>query len=437
MTYTAVNPPLVLWVSAYIAYTALTRNTEMAEKLKLTKAAIANLQPISGKQVIVWDTELRGFGVRISAGGAKSYILQRRAGTKERRVTICRAEDVAPDAARKMALGMVASFAAGVDPVAEKQKANARGMSLSDAFTAYKKAPKRGGNGRGEPKKPQTIRDIEKAEKRFAKWMNKPVTSITGDMVVKKYDEIAATSPAQAALAMRYLRAALNHINTDHDDDDPILARNPVDRLSRAAKWQAPKRRKNHIAPADVPEWVETLSTALIGLKWERQHRTALLFMLLTGCRHAEAMGNEKDGYAPLLWSDVDLHTGTVTFRNTKNGTDHILPIGPKLVKILKSQAAFSGDAVFSDKDGKLQEDMRSALARMTEATGFQISAHDLRRTFITMATEGCGFSLTMAKRLANHAATGDVTEGYIQIGHAEMRRAMEAIERFALIRIS
>jgi integrase len=236
---------------------------------------------------------------------------------------------------------------------------------------------------------------------------------------------------------MRYLRAALNHINTDHDDDEPILSRNPVDRLSRAAKWQKPKRRKNHIPPSDVPEWVENLSTSLIGLKWERQHRTALLFMLLTGCRHAEAMGNRKDGYAPLLWSDVDFHSGTVTFRNTKNGTDHLLPIGPRLMEILKAQIPYSGDAVFSDKNGNICEDMRAAQGRMKVATDLHISAHDLRRTFITMATEGCGFSLTMAKRLSNHRETGDVTEGYIQIGQAEMRRAMETIERFALSRIS
>ena len=50
-------------------------------KLKLTKRAIERLPAPhpSGRQVLYWDTELRGFGVLVSGTtNAKTYVVQRK-----------------------------------------------------------------------------------------------------------------------------------------------------------------------------------------------------------------------------------------------------------------------------------------------------------------------------------------------------------------------
>jgi hypothetical protein len=42
---------------------------------KLTDRFVERLQPGSGV-IRVWDAEVRGFGIRVSTGGRKSYIFQ-------------------------------------------------------------------------------------------------------------------------------------------------------------------------------------------------------------------------------------------------------------------------------------------------------------------------------------------------------------------------
>ncbi len=48
---------------------------------KVTKRAVDGLAPNTDAEVILWDQEVRGFGIRARTGGAKTYILQYRAGT--------------------------------------------------------------------------------------------------------------------------------------------------------------------------------------------------------------------------------------------------------------------------------------------------------------------------------------------------------------------
>ncbi|SNT38168.1 tyrosine-type recombinase/integrase [Tropicimonas sediminicola] len=407
----------------------------MAEdRVKLTKTTVAKIEPAEGKQLLVWDSELRGFGLRVSPGGAKAFIMQRRVGKNTRRVTIGRAGDMTPEAARKRALTLASQFADGIDPVAERKRQEARSMTLRDAFEDYMRAPKKKGGGRGAPKKARTIRDIEKCMRRFDDWLDKPVTEITGSMVKKRHAEIVETSPAQANLAFRYLRAAFNHVIADADDDrDALLSRNPVDRLNRLNQWAEVKPAKGHIPEGKLADWIEAVQTGLVGLKNENEARDALLFMLLTGARLAEALGNPLDGYQPLAWSDVDLERRIVVFRNTKNRTDHELPLGSELASLLKARKAVSGpDFVFSNPNGALPTDLRSAYHRIEAKTGLYVTAHDLRRTFATVASK-LDISAYKLKRLTNHISGGDVTAGYVQVTTEDLRDAMQRIEDYML----
>lgn len=397
--------------------------------MKLTKTSVAKIEPQPGKQVLIWDTELRGFGIRVSPGGSKTYIMQRRVGRATRRVTIGRSDDISADTARRRALSLAAQFAEGLDPVAEERKLRARTKTLKGAFEEYKAAPKKKGGGKGGSKKPQTIRDIDKAMRRFSDWLNKPVTEITGRMVKDRHAMMAEKSAAQANLAMRYLRAALNHLIADCDDDDePVLKSNPVDRLNRLNQW-AEVKRANRCLPADrVTEWVHAVQTSLGGIRCDNEARDALLFILLTGARLGEVLGNAKDGYLPLRWSDVDLKKKVVTFRKTKNGNDHELPMSAQLVDLLSERKKVADkDFVFANRQGDIPNDLRPALRRIEDATGLHITAHDLRRTFATTANR-IDVSAYKLKRLTNHASGGDVTAGYVQVTTEDLRTAMQRI---------
>lgn len=58
---------------------------------KLTKRAVDALKPPERGQTFLWDSELRGFGVRAIPSGLKAFILQyRNAERRSRRVVVGR-----------------------------------------------------------------------------------------------------------------------------------------------------------------------------------------------------------------------------------------------------------------------------------------------------------------------------------------------------------
>jgi len=89
-------------------------------RLRLTQRAV-DRRPApdpSGRQVLHWDTELRGFAVLCSGvSSAKSYVVQRDLPDgRSRRVTIGPCNVLTLDAARRQAEGILAEFFAGRDP---------------------------------------------------------------------------------------------------------------------------------------------------------------------------------------------------------------------------------------------------------------------------------------------------------------------------------
>ena len=92
---------------------------------KLTKRFIDALKPASGRDVVAWDSELRGFGVRVKPSGAISYLIQyRNADERSCRLTLGKAGTLTPDEARTLARIKLADVAKGGDPVAEKRAAS-------------------------------------------------------------------------------------------------------------------------------------------------------------------------------------------------------------------------------------------------------------------------------------------------------------------------
>src|SRR5690606_34832148 len=91
-----------------------------ASRTKLTKAAIDKLSPVPGRQFILWDTAVRGFGVRVSPGGAKAYVWQGRRGKDLIKITLGRCDSVPLESARQKAHQAIMTTAQGADPRAAK-----------------------------------------------------------------------------------------------------------------------------------------------------------------------------------------------------------------------------------------------------------------------------------------------------------------------------
>ncbi len=359
--------------------------------------------PVKGERLF-WDTEIPGFGLRVTAAGARSYLVQRRVKGKNRRVTLGRHGILTAETARKRAIIKLGQMADGVDPVKERKKEEALGVTLRDVKNLYIEDRR---TKSGLKLKNSTIRDIDKhVSKSFAEWADKPVITIRRDMVATKYRALSERSNAQASQAMRILRALLNFARAAYrgPDGEAILPENPVLVLSESKSWSSTRARNTYIQPDKVGSWWSALHYIRIDPALTKAGRTSadiLAFLLLTGLRWSEA--------SELTWKFVDLNEGTIRLPDPKNRNPVTFPLSSLSLSILKNRP-MSSDYVFPSRinKGKVY-DVRSTLRKLEVETSIKVTPHDLRRTFRAIAGL-CGIELWKTKLLMNHTLSGDVT---------------------------
>ncbi len=104
---------------------------------KITKRAVDAAAP-GEAAIFLWDTETKGFGLKVTPKGRKVYVLQyRMPGTSTRRVTIgVHGAPWTPDAARAKAIELLGDAARGDDPAEVKRQAKAE-LSISELCDLY------------------------------------------------------------------------------------------------------------------------------------------------------------------------------------------------------------------------------------------------------------------------------------------------------------
>jgi integrase len=386
-------------------------------RINFTKKALDALPlPTDGARDTYHDAKQPGLSLRASSSGVKTFsVLRRVAGGKPERITIGRYPEITPEQARKAAAAIIGQTAQGVSVAAGKRRKKLEGKTLAEVLDDYATARK--------TLKPATVADIHRTFVQVCPdWLDRPLTRITPAMVERRHREHGERSHAVANRAMRYLRALFNFAAARYSDEDgvPLIGSNSVGVLSKTKAWFRVERRKTVILPHQLKPWFK----AVQGLA-NRDWGDAFTLILLTGLRREEALG--------LRWCDVDTQAQTLTVRNTKNHSDHTLPLSNYVAELLKRRAYWAkSDYVFADSSGRRINNSRYAQSAIEKASGVRFCIHDLRRTFATIG-ESLDVPAYTLKRLLNHADGNDVTAGYIVASVERLREPMQRITDYVL----
>ena len=392
-------------------------------KLKLTKSGVEKLpyylpspQQPKKNQELFWDTELVGFGLRVT-GTSKTYIVEKRVNRRTVRARIGRHNQIPTDKARKMAQKLIYEMTDGKDVNARKKAIQGESITLKQAFDEFLEK---------RDLKERTIWDYQRAmDISFKNWKRKRIIDVTREMVSRHYTKLGdQIGKAQANQSMRFLRSLINFAAGQYENGDgkPLIKDNPVSIITQTKTWYRVERRQTIIKNHDLASWFESVDSLNGDLV-----KDYLKVLLFTGLRRQEAM--------KLRWDQVDLKAKTLTIIDTKNRNPLTLPLGPFILKLLKDRKQDATDSPFvfpgTGKTGHLVES-KYQTAQVTKESGIKFCLHDLRRVFINTA-ESLDISSYAVKQLVNHSTGGDVTAGYMVSDPERLRKPMERIETHLL----
>lgn len=395
--------------------------------MKLTKATITKLAvPVGKSEMIVFDEDMPGFGLRLRAGGSAVWIAQYRVGAKQRRVTLGRPATLNPDRARRAAREVLAKADLGQDTQMERREREAKAsVTLGAVAPLYLKRVEatRKSKTHGEAKR---YLDVS-----WRPFHTRPVHEVNRREVAARLQVIAeehgpiASNRARATLSAFYAWA----IGQGLADANPVVGTSRV----------GVERSRERVLTGDDIRRV----WAAAG---DDDHGRILKLLLLTGQRRGEVAG--------MTWSELDLDRAVWSMpgHRTKNELPHDVPLSAQAKALLAAVQRRSGRALlFGEGDGPFsgwsqsKRRLDDRVARQRAETGLgrphvkgeqpafddalpPWTLHDLRRTVVTGMNE-LGIAPHVVEAVVNHVS------GRAKAGVAGVyNRAVYAVEKQAAL---
>ena len=353
--------------------------------MKLTQVRIDGLKCPTGKRdMLVFDDEQRGLGVRVTASGGKTFLAQYAFHGQKRRIPLGSCSAVSLAKARDAVRAIMGEVAKGIDPAAERKKAAAEAhrqaahdaltlASLLEDWQSLHLASKRPAYAA------EAVRALRYA---FDRYLDFPGADLGRAIVVKTLDAMARKgNAAMAARTAAYGKAAYGWAVKRG-----ALTVNPFTNLP-----VAPTIRRDRVLRDDE-----------LAAIWRATERggafdNIVRFLILTGQRREEVAG--------MMWGELsdDLSTWTIPADRAKNGVAHIVPLPEPARELLRGLPKFS-DFVFPGLRGTFSgwSKAKAALDMRSGVTGWRL--HDLRRTMAT-GLQRLGVRLEVTEAVLNHVA--------------------------------
>jgi integrase len=325
--------------------------------MRLTRTTVDSIKLHHGKtDVIIFDDDLPGFGLRIRAGGSRTWVVQYEQHGQQRRVTIGSIKLFSLEEARKIARTTLAKAHLGQDPQEEKRKAKELAkVTLRSGIDRYLE-------WKGPKLRPKSRREID----RYLLKHWKPLHAMPIHQIERRH--VAAHlggAPVAAGQARSALSALFAWAMTEGLGPDV----NPVVGTRRPDEDAVPRSR--------------VLDTAELVTVWracgDDDYGRIIKLLALAGCRRQEIGG--------MKWSELDRERGTWTIppERSKNKRAHTLALPAAAWAIIDSVAPRDGiDCLFGLKGEGFRGWWTAKMALDRRARLEPWTVHDLRRSVAT-----------------------------------------------------
>jgi integrase len=372
---------------------------------RLTDKLVRSLPAPPRGNVITYDTDVKGFGIRVTTAGARAFVLnyRRRADSLERRYTIGSWPDWSVAAAREKAKELKRHVDNGGDPVGEHaaERAAPTVADLCERFIAEHV-------GKQRPHTQLDYKSIIRNDILPALGRLK-AASVEFEHVERLHAKITARAPARAnrtvaVLAKMFALAIKWKLRTD----------NPAKGIERNQEHS----RQRYLTPDEL----RRLTTAL---NEDRNQQAADVFrlLLLTGARRGEVLSAK--------WDQFDLADGGVWVKPhtmTKTKIEHRIPLSAparQLLVRLRERNPTLPWVFPGRRGGPHRGDIKRHWKRICKAANIVgLRIHDLRHSYASqLASAGVGLHVIGA--LLGHTQP-QTTARYAHLFDDPLRSATE-----------
>jgi integrase len=400
--------------------------------VKLTKRTVDAICADEGP-LIIYDADLKGFGLRAATGGTKSWFVEYRPGARgrgvaKRRMVLGSAGTLTSDEARAAAREILAAAALGDDPAAARSRA--RKIPIFREFAERYLAE--------EAVSKLKLRTLVNYRIYLCKHAAPVIGSskldmITPSEIAKLHRRIGQTKPMTANRVIECIGSVYRYAATCG-----LVKRghNPAAHIEAFRE----QRRERFLTSEELARLGDAIREAeTTGIPWEVDEKkpkakhvpkrnrvtkigphaaAAFRLLIFTGARLREILG--------LKWSYVDFERGLLLLPDSKTGRKTIVLNAPALA-VLSELPRIGPFVIPGDGPDSPRHDLSRPWRLVSKRAGLGgVRLHDLRHTHASVGA-GAGLGLPIIGKLLGHAQAS-TTQRYAHLDADPLRRASEQI---------
>ena len=391
-------------------------------RLKLTKRSIDG-PPAGARRFTVWDSDVTGFGVRVTPNGERIYVLKYRLAHQQRWFTIGpHGSPWTPDSARREAVPLLGEVARGIDP-ADKRRADRRAISfagLCDLDLAEGVAHKKAGTIRSDrgrielhlkPALAERADAINRADvERLLNDVKNGRTSAAAPE--KRGPGSIATGGAGVAAQCVALASTVLQFAVDRG----VRLDNPA----RGVKKPPVRKMQRFLSEGELRKLAASLDHEAES-SGNAHAIAAIRLLALTGCRRGEVVN--------LRWRLVEIlaERRLLVLDGSKTREKVVYLSPPATDSFTLPRIAGTEFVIAGTKAGKPSAAIDKTWDRVRRRAGLEdVRIHDLRHTFASVGASA-SYGLPIIGKLLGHTQAA-TTQRYAHLAADPVRHAADAI---------